>query len=425
MSPALDTAIIVAPGVSSTGARHGATPDVGPLTRVAGLTVLERMVLTLQRAGITKVVVAAQGDHESLKQAVGRHPHLNTLVEWRSPKDLPGDLGLSGEGLALVIVGAAVFAPALIEELQRRAPTPRGALLAVGDGGSECGRDGYGMLVLRDAGDVPLLSDGPEGLQRVIRASASQARLTVVDAPPSSPCWYYPLRSAGDVLRGERLLLQSPKNLDEGLIDRYVNRKLASVFTPWFLRAGWSPNAVTWLSLVIGFLAAAAFAHGTYLAGVIGAVLLQFSAVIDCCDGDVARLTFRESRFGEYLDLVGDNTVHMAVFAAIGWAGYVRTGTLTPLALAGAAVLGNALSLWVVMRLKAQRGQNVCTTPNQHARSEFILKHVASRDFTVIVLLFAVFDLLGLFLWLAAFGSNLFWMLSAWASRPTLTTVRA
>ena len=115
----------------------------------------------------------------------------------------------------------------------------------------------------------------------------------------------------------------------------------------------------------------------------------------------------------------------MAIFAAIGWAGYARTGALAPAALAGAAIVGNALSLWLVMRLKAQRGHKAWSTPNRQVRSEFILKHVASRDFTVIVLLFAVFDLLDLFLWLAAFGSNLFWMLSAWASRPTLTTVRA
>jgi hypothetical protein len=115
----------------------------------------------------------------------------------------------------------------------------------------------------------------------------------------------------------------------------------------------------------------------------------------------------------------------MAVFAAIGWAGYARSGMLMPGVLAGVAIIGTALSLWVVMRLKAQRGQKAWNTPGQQARSEFILKHVASRDFTVIVLLFAVFDLLGLFLWLAAFGTNLFWMLSAWASRPALTTVRA
>lgn len=386
---------------------------------------LERMVLTLQRSGVTKVVVVAQGDAKPLKQAVGGHPHLHTPIEWRSPKDLPGDVGVSSERSALVIVGAAVFAPALIEELRRRAPHAPDAVLAVSDADSKDGRDGYGMLVVRDGADVPVLADGAESLLRVIRAAASQGRLAVVDAPPSSPRWYYPLRSTGDILSAERLLLQSPKNVDEGWIDRYVNRKLASGLTRWFLRAGWSPNAVTWLSLLVGLLAAAAFAHGTYLAGVIGAVLLQSSAVIDCCDGDVARLTFRESRFGEYLDLIGDNAVHMALFAALGWAGYAHTGTLTPVALAGAAVVGNALSLWVVMRLKAQRGHKAWNTPDQQARSEFILKHVASRDFTVIVMLFAVLDLLGLFLWLAAFGTNVFWMLSAWASRPTLTTVRA
>jgi 1L-myo-inositol 1-phosphate cytidylyltransferase / CDP-L-myo-inositol myo-inositolphosphotransferase len=426
MNCVLDTAIVFELAASSPGTGPGGgRQDVGLLTRLAGLTVLERMVLTLQRSGITKIIVVTQGDDEPLKRAVAGSPRISTLIEWRSPKELCRVVGVKDEDPALVIVGAAVFSQALIEAFQRQASTASGAVLAAHDGGSAGVSRGYGMLVLRDAGHVSDLSAGGDGLQRVIEAAASQGRLVVVDAHPSSPRWYYPLCSAADFSQGERLVLQSPKAIDEGFVDRYVNRKLAFGFTRWFLRAGWSPNAVTWLSVFIGFLAAACFAQAAYLAGLIGALLFQFSAVIDCCDGDVARLTFRESRFGEYLDLIGDNAVHMAVFAAIGWAGYARSGMLMPGVLAGAAIIGTALSLWVVMRLKAQRGQRAWNTPGQQARSEFILKHVASRDFTVIVLLFAVLDLFGLFLWLAAFGTNLFWMLSAWASRPALTTVRA
>jgi len=425
MNPVLDTAIVMAP-VAPSGAVgwEGGQQGVGLLTRLAGLTVLERMVLTLQRAGMTKVIVVTRGDEEPLKKAVIGNARITAHVEWRSVQEMRADAMLrKGVGPRLVIPEPGVFSKALVEDLRLQSLATTHLLLAAADSGSGPGRCGFGMLVLPDATDVPRLLDGD--LERLIQAAASEGRLTVIEAAPSSLRWYYPLCAAGHIPRAEQLVMQSPKDLDEGFIDTYVNRRLASGFTRWFLRAGWSPNAVTVLSLVIGFLAAALFAQGTYLAGLAGALLFQFSAVIDCSDGDVARLTFRESRFGEYLDLVGDNVVHMAIFAAIGWAGSVRAGTLIPGALAGAAIVGNALSLWFVMRLKAQRGRKVWNTPHQEARSAFILKHVASRDFTVIVLLFAVFDLLGLFLWLAAFGTNVFWVLSAWASRPALTTVRA
>ncbi|MEC4670997.1 MAG: hypothetical protein VST66_03855, partial [Nitrospirota bacterium] len=53
----------------------------------------------------------------------------------------------------------------------------------------------------------------------------------------------------------------------------------------------------------------------------------------------------------------------------------------------------------------------------QRTRLEFILSHVANRDFSVIVLLFACFGMLPWFLWLGAVGSCLFVLTLAWTLR--------
>jgi O-antigen/teichoic acid export membrane protein len=58
-------------------------------------------------------------------------------------------------------------------------------------------------------------------------------------------------------------------------------------------------------------------------------------------------------------------------------------------------------------------------TASQAAWSQFILKNVASRDFSIVVLLFALVDKLDWFLWLAAFGSTAFWLLMLWVIRPS------
>jgi phosphatidylglycerophosphate synthase len=226
----------------------------------------------------------------------------------------------------------------------------------------------------------------------------------------------------------------------DGFVDRYFNRKVSAALTRLFLRVGLSPNAITVVATLIGLLAAACFAVGSYGAGVLGALLFQLSAVVDCCDGEVARLTFRESSLGERLDILTDNLVHIAIFAGITWgvflghrAGMAEWGGLNalavpvpwlPLALGGAAILGNGISLWLVDRARSHRGRGIWTDPAQAARTDFILKNVASRDFSVAVLLFAVLDLLPWFLWLAAIGVNVFWIITAWVSRPA-TTARA
>ncbi len=214
----------------------------------------------------------------------------------------------------------------------------------------------------------------------------------------------------------------------DGFVDRYFNRKVSVLLTRLFLRTGLSPNAITMLSLLIGLVAAGSFALGSYAAGILGGLLFQLSAIVDCCDGEVARLTNRQSRFGEQLDIAADNVVHMAIFAGVAWGLFLQqgfgAGSWLPFALGAAAVLGNGLSFWLVNRAKTLRGRQAWVNPTQAARSDFIFKNMISRDFSVVLLLFALVGKLEWFLWLAAVGSNIFWVVLAWITRPS-TLARA
>ncbi|MEN9594219.1 MAG: hypothetical protein RLY23_702, partial [Actinomycetota bacterium] len=53
------------------------------------------------------------------------------------------------------------------------------------------------------------------------------------------------------------------------------------------------------LSFLVGVLAAIEFSRSNYISG---ALLLQFSLILDCVDGEVARYTKQFSRFGAWLD---------------------------------------------------------------------------------------------------------------------------
>src|SRR5207247_7173046 len=145
--------------------------------------------------------------------------------------------------------------------------------------------------------------------------------------------------------------VRRPADADlDGFVDRYFNRKVSAALTPIFLRTGLSPNAITVLSMVIGLLAAASFGVGSYTASLMGALLFQLAAIVDCCDGEVARLTHRQSRFGEQLDITADNVVHMAIFAGVAWGTYVTQVSGTswrPLLFGAAAVFGDGCSFWV------------------------------------------------------------------------------
>ena len=85
-------------------------------------------------------------------------------------------------------------------------------------------------------------------------------------------------------------------------------------------------------------------------------------------------------------------------------------------------MLGNALSFTLVNRAQKINTASEWKTPVHAAWSDFMLKNVASRDFSVIVLLFALVDKLDWFLWMAAIGSMGFVAVMLWVLRPSAVT---
>ena len=120
--------------------------------------------------------------------------------------------------------------------------------------------------------------------------------------------------------------------------------------------------------------------------------------------------------------------MHMAIFAGIACGAYLQgpwEQTHLPLMLGASAVLANIVSLLLVnvarqlrsrprdwRRLKERERNNI----------EFMLGHVANRDFSVVVLICAGLGFLHWFLALAAIGSWFFVMSMAWLLRRNLTS---
>lgn len=428
----LDTAILL-PTSSVAHDQHSPLPnnhDIGPLTPVGGLPLFLRTVLTLQRAGVTNLVVLAGAEEESLKRLLAQDPRIMGVLRWMPTREFPLDdprtwevLGQDVQGACLVIGAHAVFSRALIDQFRQQVQAEGAQSVLVPTCQGQQPRAETAEIMVIPASlfggaawrSVPARRGTP--LHLIKAHAAAEGRLKIVPLNLASSQWCQTVRSLEAIREAERRLLETPKGAYDGVIDTYFNRKVANGLTRLFVKAGWSPNAITIVSILVGFLAAGFFAHGAYLSGIVGALLFQLSAIVDCCDGDVARLTFRESRFGEQLDLIGDNVVHMAIFGALGWAGYVNGGGWLFLALGLLAMVGNGLSLWFVTRMKRREREQGWTNPVQAARSEFIVKNVVSRDFSIVVLLFALLNLLNVFLWLAAIGSNVFWMMTAWITR--------
>ena len=105
---------------------------------------------------------------------------------------------------------------------------------------------------------------------------------------------------------------------------------------------GLSPNLISLANLALGVLAASCLAKATVGNTLLGIVIYFASAVLDHVDGEVARLTYAESRLGEWLDVTIDNVVHAVMAVAMGMASEHVAGTGGALGVAMA--IGFALS---------------------------------------------------------------------------------
>lgn len=428
---------------------------VGPLTQVVGIGLFQRTVLTLQRAGIRQLIVLVGPEEDHLKQALAKAPRLTIPVRWMPIREFPVDDPRTWEALAAEVRGfcllsgvGGVFSRQLIEQLRREVQGGMAMVVAQEAGGGsahppavERALPSFGPAPFRE--DAPVAADlavlpasvlctaghagsGSTPVRGWLEHAASEGRLRVFTGQTDPALWYQSIRDAGDIQTAERKLFNSLKGEFEGFVDRYFNRKLSRWFTRVFLALGLSPNAITMVATIIGLMAAAGFGLGTYVAGVVAALLFQLAAVIDCCDGEVARLTFTESPFGAWLDIAMDNVVHMAIFGGIAVGAYLQASSgeqaWVSLALGAAAIAGNALSFMLVSRAQKIRQASGWKTPEQAAWSDFMLKNVASRDFSVVVLAFALLGKLHWFLWMAAGGSTLFVLIMLWVVRPSATS---
>ena len=457
----LATAILL-PSVGVFGGRIGpAAGEPGPLTSVVGIGLFQRTVLTLQRAGIRQLIVLSGPDEEQLKHSLAKGPRVTIPVRWMPIREFPLDdprtweaLAAEVRGFALVASVNSVFSRGLIEQLRRDVQDGQAIVVAhpKQNQGERSADQGVRLVMpsrrpttmafprldeptvraaelvvvpatLMSAANSVTHEKGNPPIRQLIEQAALDGRVRVLMADEKRGTWCQSVRTAADVGRAEKKLFNSLKGEFEGFVDRYFNRKVSRWFTRLFLELGLSPNVVTLLAGFIGLLAALGFGLGTYSAGIVAALLFQLAAVIDCCDGEVARLTFTESPLGAWLDIVLDNLVHMAIFAGIAvglYATYAgQEDDWVPLALGLAAVLGNGIAFLLVEKAHKIKTVSGWRTPAHAAWADVMLKNVASRDFSAALLGFALFDQLFWFLLFAAAGSILFAGAMAWVIRPS------
>jgi phosphatidylglycerophosphate synthase len=245
---------------------------------------------------------------------------------------------------------------------------------------------GEPIAIYRPAGDP----DGPhwpprEGVSRI-------------EAPDSA---WLPARDVAEARAAEGRLWTALGKATDGFLSRF-DRRFSTALSRRLIATPITPNQITWVSIAVGLLGALAIASTDYGTCLLGAGLVWLSAILDGCDGEVARLKLLSSRGGAKLDLFGDHVVNFAVLAGIA----LHVHRVRPEGFAAAAILlafGVLMSALTVARLLPPEG-------TRGGALDLALERVASRDFVYLVIPLAALRHLDWFFYAAAAGSNLFWM---------------
>jgi hypothetical protein len=104
----------------------------------------------------------------------------------------------------------------------------------------------------------------------------------------------------------------------EETFDLYFYRPLAFLLVKAIYNTRITPNQLTLLSMLFGLLGGASYAFGSHAAYIAGAVLYCLYNILDCSDGQLARLKNNGTRLGRILDGIADYLVTIAVYAGIG-----------------------------------------------------------------------------------------------------------
>jgi phosphatidylglycerophosphate synthase len=236
--------------------------------------------------------------------------------------------------------------------------------------------------------------------------------------------------SAESAAAAERFLIARSGKVLDGIHTSF-NRRLCRPFVRLLSHTSITPNEVTFAGVVVSVLSAVAFARGTYMQSVLGALIFFVAGLFDEMDGMLARVKFMESPRGTWLEGFADGLSYLLLFAAITIGLRRHYGKV-------AVVIGIVLLVGAILALiVTSLGRRRATAPDRPNEYLGRFYHLLEKDsanwisrgvrqvqafqkrgvMIHYVLIFTVIGALPLLFLLAALGAQLTWILSLYFNR--------
>lgn len=431
---------------------RGDTPK--PLRKVAGLPLIKRVVLLARKAGITEFVIVVGYQKDKIIKALTEED-LGVKVEFVENRDWRLSNGLSVLAAKKIIrenfillMSDHIFDP---ETLSRLAQTPlqvNKTILAVdskldsifdkddatkvkilNDKLSSIGKS----LTQYNAVDTGMFLATPElfdvldslyqkrrdvSLSDGIALMSERGQVGTFDI---GNAFWQDIDTPASLKYAEDYLFDSCRKWTDGFISRHLNRKISLAVTRLLVKTNLEANHVTGLTTLVGALSAVFVSRGDYLNVLLGAFLFQMASILDGCDGEMSKLKWTQSKFGQWLDTISDNITYVffvvGVLIGVSKTGAHHTAVTAPLLLFGLAM---SLLLAFVYLIRHTNSGSLLVFQRQYRESapEGPLGHflkftyfMIKRDFfAFFFFVVAIMDGLEFIYWSCLIGTNIAWI---------------
>jgi CDP-L-myo-inositol myo-inositolphosphotransferase len=297
-------------------------PEGRPGKRILGLDPLERVLLTASQAGVTDfILVGPDGvDGEAVVSTLRGDKRFQERDIRPDFVPLSGlaELGLRGRirDRFWLMEEALVFSPEILDRILRSCHGGK-ADLAVVNRRAPAGDGEYAGLALLSVDALARLADA-------LRARGSAAPRGefvdgVIPTPrrvthDAGPDFCETVSSREAARRAGHYLIGTARKPTDGFFSKHFNRYISTFLTRQLLKLDVTPMQISVVVLAVGLLSGWLVGRGGYRNALLGALLFELASIIDGCDGENARLTFRGSKLGGTFDIAGDAATFVFFF---------------------------------------------------------------------------------------------------------------
>lgn len=225
---------------------------------------------------------------------------------------------------------------------------------------------------------------------------------------------YYSLK---DIIRS----LPEKKNSKSSLWVKLIVRKVSFLVTYLFINAGCSAWAASIISVLVALAGSFCFAADNTVCRIIGVCLIEFWLVLDCVDGNIARVKKTSSEMGEFVDALSGYYVTGFVYFFVGIAAYYTTDIFRQYAfvlivLGGVSTIAGLLAriihqkyTYSIMVMNQLNPTHHTEMPEESVQNKRSLQYIRSRvdkeigisglfmPLLIVALIFNLFDLFTIF----------------------------